>query len=382
MLPDLNSDKLKEECGVFGIFDHIDASALTALGLHSLQHRGQESCGIVSYDGKNFFSERRLGLVGDNFTKETTIQKLPGNFAIGHNRYSTTSDTETIVQLIARSKRLKTIDKIIDSLFQIQGGYALVMLTNKKLIGVRDPYGIRPLVLGKLKKSYVLASETCALDIIGATFVREIENGEIVVITNDGVESIKPFPKMKARPCIFEYIYFARPDSLMSGKSVYEFRKNFGDQQIRQLGVKLKHNANSSLVKNKRIILIDDSIVRGNTSKKIVQMMYDAGAKEVHMRISCPPIMYPDYYGIDTPDKDQLLAHNMSLDEMTKFIGVKTLSFLSIDGIYKAMGYQKRNNLSPEFTDHYFTGDYPIPPLDQSNRSVKDNQLSLLSNIR
>ena len=483
MLPDLNSDKLKEECGVFGIFDHIDASALTALGLHSLQHRGQESCGIVSYDGKNFFSERRLGLVGDNFTKETTIQKLPGNFAIGHNRYSTTgapvlrniqpffadlytggisiahngnltnsimlrekmikdgaifqttSDTETIVQLIARSKRLKTIDKIIDSLFQIQGGYALVMLTNKKLIGVRDPYGIRPLVLGKLKKSYVLASETCALDIIGATFVREIENGEIVVITNDGVESIKPFPKMKARPCIFEYIYFARPDSLMSGKSVYEFRKNFGEQlakeshvdadivsavpdsgvpaaigystqskipfelglirnhyigrtfieptqQIRQLGVKLKHNANSSLVKNKRIILIDDTIVRGNTSKKIVQMMYDAGAKEVHMRISCPPIMYPDYYGIDTPDKDQLLAHNMSLDEMTKFIGVKTLSFLSIDGIYKAMGYQKRNNLSPEFTDHYFTGDYPIPPLDQSNRSVKDNQLSLLSNIR
>jgi amidophosphoribosyltransferase len=309
------------------------------------------------------------------------------------------------------------------------------MLTNKKLIGVRDPYGIRPLVLGKLEKSYVLASETCALDIIGATFVREIENGEIVVITSTGVESIKPFPKIKARPCIFEYIYFARPDSIMSGKSVYEFRKNFGEQlakesyiesdlvsavpdsgipaaigysvqskipfelglirnhyvgrtfieptqQIRQLGVKLKHNPNKSLIKNKKIILIDDSIVRGTTSKKIVQMMYEAGAKEVHMRISCPPILYPDYYGIDTPDKDQLLASNMSLEEMTKYIGVKTLGFLSIDGIYIAMGYSKRNNLAPEFTDHYFTGDYPVVPLDQTIRDRKDNQLSLLSNIR
>jgi amidophosphoribosyltransferase len=317
----------------------------------------------------------------------------------------------------------------------IQGGYALVMLTNKKLIGLRDPYGIRPLVLGKLDKSYVLASETCALDIIGATFVREIENGEIVVITSTGVESIKPFPKIKARPCIFEYIYFARPDSIMSGKSVYGFRKNFGvelakesyvdsdlvsavpdsgipaaigysvqskipfelglirnhyvgrtfiepTQQIRQLGVKLKHNPNKSLIKNKKIILIDDSIVRGTTSKKIVQMMYEAGAKEVHMRISCPPILYPDYYGIDTPDKDQLLASNMSLEEMTKYIGVKTLGFLSIDGIYKAMGYSKRNNLTPEFTDHYFTGDYPVVPLDQTIRDRKDNQLSLLSNIR
>ena len=480
---DIARDKLKEECGVFGVFNHIDASALTALGLHALQHRGQESCGIVSYDGKNYYSERRLGLVGDNFTKENTLQKLPGNFAIGHNRYSTTgapvfrniqpffadlytggisiahngnltnsitlrekmikdgaifqttSDTETIVQLIARSKRSKTIDKVIDSLFQIQGGYALVILTNKKLIGVRDPYGIRPLVLGKLKNSYILASETCALDIIGATYIRDIENGEIVVITDSGIESIKPFSKIKARPCIFEYIYFARPDSIMSNKSVYEFRKNFGEQlakeshveadlvspvpdsgipaaigysreskipfelglirnhyvgrtfieptqQIRQLGVKLKHNPNISIIKNKKIILVDDSIVRGTTSKKIVQMMYDAGAKEVHMRVSSPPIVYPDFYGIDTPDKDQLLASNMNLDEMTKFIGVKTLKFLSIDGIYRAMGYKNRNNLSPEFTDHYFTGDYPIVPLDQTNRNMKDNQLSLLSNIR
>jgi len=479
----LKEDKLKEECGVFGIYDQKDASALTALGLHALQHRGQEACGIVSFDGKNFFLEKKLGLVGDNFTKEQTINKLPGNFAIGHNRYSTTgapilrnvqpffadlytggitvahngnltnsiylrekmikdgaifqttSDTETIVQLIARSKRIKTIDKVIDSLFQIQGGYALVMLTNKKLIAVRDPYGIRPLVLGKLDKSFVVASETCAFDIIGAKYVRDIENGEIVVITNNGLESIKPFPKIRARPCIFEYIYFARPDSLMSGKSVYEFRKKFGielakesnvdadlvspvpdsgvpaaigfasqskfpfelglirnhyvgrtfiepTQNIRQLGVKLKHNATTSLIKNKKLILIDDSIVRGTTSKKIVQMLYDAGAKEVHLRVSSPPIKFPDFYGIDTPSKDQLLAANMSVPEMTKFIGVKTLQFLSVDGIYKAMGYKKRNNLSPEFTDHYFTGEYPVIPIDDTNRNMKDNQLSLLSNIR
>jgi len=479
----LKEDKLKEECGVFGIYDHKDASALTALGLHALQHRGQEACGIVSFDGKNFFLEKKLGLVGDNFTKEQTINKLPGNFAIGHNRYSTTgapilrnvqpffadlytggvtvahngnltnsiylrekmikdgaifqttSDTETIVQLIARSKRIKTIDKVIDSLFQIQGGYALVMLTNKKLIAIRDPYGIRPLVLGKLDKSYVVASETCAFDIIGAKYIRDIENGEIVVITNNGLESIKPFPKIRARPCIFEYIYFARPDSLMSGKSVYEFRKKFGielakesdvdadlvspvpdsgvpaaigfasqskfsfelglirnhyigrtfiepTQHIRQLGVKLKHNPTTSLIKNKKLILIDDSIVRGTTSKKIVQMLYDAGAKEVHMRVSSPPIKFPDFYGIDTPSKDQLLAANMSLQDMTKFIGVKTLQFLSVDGIYRAMGYKKRNNLSPEFTDHYFTGEYPVIPIDDTNRNMKDNQLSLLSNIR
>jgi len=479
----LKEDKLKEECGLFGIYDHKDASALTALGLHALQHRGQEACGIVSFDGKNFFLEKKLGLVGDNFTKEQTINKLPGNFAIGHNRYSTTgapilrnvqpffadlytggvtvahngnltnsiylrekmikdgaifqttSDTETIVQLIARSKRIKTIDKVIDSLFQIQGGYALVMLTNKKLIAIRDPYGIRPLVLGKLDKSYVVASETCAFDIIGAKYIRDIENGEIVVITNNGLESIKPFPKIRARPCIFEYIYFARPDSLMSGKSVYEFRKKFGielakesdvdadlvspvpdsgvpaaigfasqskfsfelglirnhyigrtfiepTQHIRQLGVKLKHNPTTSLIKNKKLILIDDSIVRGTTSKKIVQMLYDAGAKEVHMRVSSPPIKFPDFYGIDTPNKDQLLAANMSLQDMTKFIGVKTLQFLSVDGIYRAMGYKKRNNLSPEFTDHYFTGEYPVIPIDDTNRNMKDNQLSLLSNIR
>ena len=475
-------DRLHEECGVFGIFDHKDASTLTALGLHALQHRGQEACGINSFDGKHFYSIKRRGLVGDNFTNPDVLEQLPGYVAIGHNRYSTTglpiirniqpffadlhlggisiahngnitnaihirekmvkegavfqttSDTETIVQLIAKSKRVKIIDKIIDTIFQIQGGYALVMMTNKKLIGIRDPYGIRPLVLGKLNNSYIFASETCALDIIGADFVREVENGEIVVINKDGVESIKPFPKINPRPCIFEYIYFSRPDSVIAGKGVYEYRKSLGKylaiespieadivssvpdsgnpaaigyseqskiqfdmgiirnhyvgrtfieptQQIRQLGVKLKHNPNKSVIKNKKILLIDDSIVRGTTSKKIVSMLYDAGAKEVHMKISSPPIKYPDYYGIDTPVKEELLAANNTVDQMRKIIGVKTLSFLTIDGVYKALGCEKRDKLNPQFTDHCFTGDYPVEPIDSKNQKEKNNQLSLLSDF-
>ena len=475
-------DRLHEECGVFGIFDHKDASTLTALGLHALQHRGQEACGINSFDGKHFYSIKRRGLVGDNFTNPDVLEQLPGYVAIGHNRYSTTglpiirniqpffadlhlggisiahngnitnaihirekmvkegavfqttSDTETIVQLIAKSKRVKIIDKIIDTIFQIQGGYALVMMTNKKLIGIRDPYGIRPLVLGKLNNSYILASETCALDIIGADFVREVENGEIVVINKNGVESIKPFPKINPRPCIFEYIYFSRPDSIIAGKGVYEYRKSLGKylalespieadivssvpdsgnpaaigyseqskiqfdmgiirnhyvgrtfieptQQIRQLGVKLKHNPNKSVIKNKKILLIDDSIVRGTTSKKIVSMLYEAGAKEVHMKISSPPIKYPDYYGIDTPVKDELLAANNTVDQMRKIIGVKTLSFLTIDGVYKALGYEKRDKINPQFTDHCFTGDYPVEPIDSKNQKEKNNQLSLLSDF-
>jgi amidophosphoribosyltransferase len=475
-------DRLREECGVFGVYNHKDAASLTALGLHALQHRGQEACGINTFDGKNFHSVKRRGLVGDNFTSKKIIDQLPGNAAIGHNRYSTTglpivrniqpffadlhlggisiahngnltnaihirekmvkegaifqttSDTETVVQLIAKSRRTKIIDKIIDSIFQIQGGYAMVMLTNKKLIGIRDPYGIRPLVLGKLGDSYIFASETCALDIIGAEFVREVENGEIVIINKDGIESIKPFPTQKSRPCIFEYIYFSRPDSIVGDKSVYEYRKNLGKQlakefsteadlvsavpdsgnpaaigyseeskiqfdmgiirnhyvgrtfieptqQIRQLGVKLKHNPNRAIIKNKRIILVDDSIVRGTTSKKIVSMLYDVGAKEVHMKISSPPIKFPDYYGIDTPNVSELLAANNSIEEMRKIIGVKTLSFLSIDGVYKALGYEKRDNKNPQFTDHCFTGDYPVIPEDFKNQTEKSNQLSLLSNF-
>ena len=473
------SPKLKEECGVFGISNTKDASALTALGLHALQHRGQEGCGIVSFDGKSYYSEKRFGLVGDNFNKEKVLNNLKGNYAIGHNRYSTTgnntlrniqpffadtnaggigvahngnltnsismrnklvedgaifyttSDTETIVQLIAKSKRPKTIDKVVDAIFQIQGGYALVMLTQNSLIGVRDPYGIRPLVIGKLGNSYVLASETCALDIIGAKFLREVENGEIILIENDELTSIKPFPPKKVRPCVFEYIYFARPDSLINNKTAYEHRKNLGielakennidvdivvpvpdsgnaaalgfsqqlkinfeyglirnhyvgrtfiepSQKIRSLGVKLKLNANQSTIKNKKIVLIDDSLVRGTTSHKIVKMLYDAGAKEVHVRIACPEIKYPDFYGVDTPTKKELLAANKSNDEIRDYIGAKSLKFLSIDGLYRAVGFEKRNQTYPQLTDHYFTGDYPVKPVDELGDN-KITQLSLLS---
>ena len=472
-------DKLKEECGVFGISNHPDASALVALGLHALQHRGQEGCGIVSFDDKNFHSEKRQGLVGDNFTKGNAIKKLPGKFAIGHNRYSTTgetslrniqpffadlfggglsishngnltnaislrealvkdgaifrttSDTETIVQLIAKSKREKIVDKIIDALFQIKGAYSLVMLTSKKLIGVRDPFGIRPLVIGKLKDSYIFSSETCALDLVGAKFIREVENGEIVVIKNNKLTSIKPFPKQKARPCVFEYIYFARPDSIINGKCAYEYRKNLGKQlakesdinadlivpvpdsgvpaamgysqftnksfelglirnhyvgrtfiepaqNIRSLGVKLKLNPTKTMLKNKSIILIDDSLVRGTTCHKIVKMLYDAGAKEVHVRIACPEIIYPDFYGIDMPTKKELLAHNKNNKEMCSYINAKSLKFLSLQGLYRALGYSERNKTYPQLSDHYFTGDYPIQPSDTLDEG-EITQLSLLS---
>ena len=471
--------RLKEECGVFGISNAKDASALTALGLHALQHRGQEGCGRVTFDGEKYYSEKRFGLVGDNFNKEKVLNNLKGNYAIGHNRYSTTgnnilrniqpffadtnaggigvahngnltnsialrnklvedgaifyttSDTETIVQLIAKSKRPKTIDKGIDAIFQIQGGYALVMLTQNTLIGVRDPYGIRPLVIGKLGNSYVLASETCAFDIIGAKFVREVENGEIVLIENNELKSIKPFPAKKVRPCVFEYIYFSRPDSLIGGKTAYEHRKNIGrelakendtdadivvpvpdsgnaaamgfaqelkmnfehglirnhyvgrtfiepSQKIRSLGVKLKLNANQTTIKNKKIILIDDSLVRGTTSYKIVKMLYDAGAKEVHVKIACPEIRYPDFYGVDTPTKKELLAANKTNDEICEYIGAKSLRFLSIEGLYKAIGFEKRNETYPQLTDHYFTGEYPVKLVDELGDN-KITQLSLLS---
>ena len=471
--------KIKEECAVFGISNVNDASTLTALGLHALQHRGQEGCGIVSYDGKKYHSEKRFGLVGDNFNDEKVIKKLPGKYAIGHNRYSTTggtalrnvqpffadtnaggigvahngnltnaitlrnklveegaifyttSDTETIVQLIAKSKRVKTIDKIIDAIFQIQGGYALVMMTQNTLIGVRDPYGIRPLVIGKLKNSYVLASETCAFDIIGAKFVREVENGEIVYIENDELKSVKPFPPRKIRPCVFEYIYFSRPDSILDGKTAYEHRKSFGaqlakeddinadlvvpvpdsgnaaalgyaeekkmrfdlglirnhyvgrtfiepSQQIRSLGVKLKLNPNLSVIKNKKIILVDDSLVRGTTSSKIVKMLYDAGAKEVHVRIASPEIKFPDFYGVDTPTKKELMAANKSIDEICEFIKAKSLKFLTLNGLYIGMGFDKRNENYPQLTDHHFTGEYPVKIIDELGED-KVTQLSLLS---
>ena len=475
---DLDADRLKEECGVFGIFGHPEAAAITALGLHALQHRGQEAAGIVSFDGKRFHSERRMGLVGDNFSERAVIERLRGNAAIGHTRYSTTgetilrnvqplfaeldgggfavahngnitngitlrrqlirsgaiyqstSDTEVVLHLVARSTRPKFVDRFIDAIKELEGAYSFVGLTNKKLVGARDPLGIRPLVLGELDGCYILASETCALDIIGARFVRDVENGEVVIISETGIESIKPFGVLAARPCIFEYVYFARPDSVVHGKSVYAVRKAMGaqlasessvtadviipvpdsgvpaalgyaqasgipyelgiirnhyvgrtfiqpTQSIREFGVRMKHSANRAVVEGKRIVLIDDSIVRGTTSIKTVQMMRDAGAKEVHFRISSPPIKFPDFYGIDTPERNNLLAATHTLEEMREFIGCDSLAFLSIDGIYRAMGENGRSEDQPQFTDHCFTGDYPTGLTDQSGESPK--QLSLLA---
>ena len=457
---DLDGDTLREECGVFGIFGHPDASAVVALGLHALQHRGQEAAGIVSFDGEVFHSERRPGLVGDSFSDRGTIERLKGQAAIGHVRYSTTggtilrnvqplfaelaggglavahngnltnalsirrelvrdgaitqstSDTEVILHLAARSRKPRIIERFIDALQRIEGAYALVALTNKKLIGARDPQGIRPLVLGELDGRYILASETCALDIIGARVVRDIENGEIVVISDEGIESIRFAEKRPLRPCIFEYIYFARPDSVVNGKSVYAVRKNIGvelareagvdadivvpvpdsgvpaalgfaqetgvpfemgiirnhyvgrtfiqpTQSVRELGVRMKHSANRAAVEGKRIVLVDDSLVRGTTSVKIVRMMREAGAREVHFRIASPPITYPDFYGIDTPEREKLLAATHSLEGMREYIGADSLAFLSIPGLYRAMGEERRDDACPQYTDHCFTGDYP-----------------------
>lgn len=476
---DPNADRLREECGVFGVFGHADATALTALGLHALQHRGQEAAGIVSFDGARFHSERRLGLVGDAFSEAAVIEKLRGAQAIGHVRYSTTgetilrnvqplfaelhgggfalahngnltngltlrrnlvrdgaiyqstSDTEVLLHLVARSRRPRFIERFVEGIRQVEGAYAFVGMTNKKLIGARDPLGIRPLVLGELDGAPILTSETCALDIIGAKFVREIENGEVVVISEDGIESHKPFPPMAERPCIFEYIYFARPDSIVKGESIYERRKRMGavlaqespagadvivpvpdsgvpaalgyaqasgipfelgiirnhyvgrtfiepTQKVRELGVRLKHSANRSVVEGKRIVLVDDSIVRGTTSLKIVKMMREAGAREVHFRISSPPITHPDYYGIDTPDREKLLAATHSLEEMRQFVGADSLAFLSVDGLYRAMGHAGRDHARPQFTDHCFTGDYPTSLTDVIGESAKQ-QLSLLA---
>jgi len=477
---DLDADRLREECGVFGIFGHPDAAAITALGLHALQHRGQEAAGIVTFDGKRFHSERRLGLVGDAFSRRDVIDRLPGNAAIGHVRYSTTgetilrnvqplfaelnaggfavghngnltngltlrrqlvrdgammqstTDTEVILHLVARSHRNRFVDRLIEGLRMLEGSYSFVGLTNKKLIGARDPLGIRPLVLGKLDGCPILASETCALDIIGAQYVRDVENGEVLIFDEDGAHTHKPFPPVPPRPCIFEYIYFARPDSILGGRSIYDVRKASGaelareapasadvvvpvpdsgvpaavgyaqqsrlpyelgiirnhyvgrtfiepTQHIRQLGVRLKHNANRSVVAGKRIVLIDDSIVRGTTSVKIVQMMRDAGATEVHMRVASPPITHPDYYGIDTPERDKLLAATHDLEGMRKFIGADSLAFLSVDGIYRAMGEKGRDPARPQFTDHCFTGEYPTPLTYQTAKDTTPRQLSLLA---
>lgn len=460
---DDHDDHLHEECGVFGVYGSDDASVLTALGLHALQHRGQEASGIVTFDGKDFHAHRALGHVGDNFDANSAhMASLVGHVAIGHNRYSTSgnsnalleiqpfsselafggfalahngnltnaarlraslvetgslfqssSDTEIIVHLVARSHQDSVTDRLVDALKQIEGAYSLVCVANDMMIGVRDPYGVRPLVLGKRDDTYVLASETCALDIVGATYVRDLDPGEMVVVDRTGIQSLQPFNKVSPRFCVFEYIYFARPDSVLESRGVYHARKSIGrelaaesavdadivipvpdsgvpaalgyaeasglpfelgivrnhyvgrtfiqpTQQGRTDSVKLKHNANPAAVAGKRIILVDDSIVRGTTSRKIVTMMRAAGAAEVHMLIASPPTMSPCFYGVDTPDKDQLIAAKMSVDDIATEIGVDSLAFISVDGLYRALGEAQRDNDVPQFCDACFTGEYPI----------------------
>jgi amidophosphoribosyltransferase len=478
-----DADKLHEECGIFGIFGAADAAAHTALGLHALQHRGQEAAGIVSFNGDRFHSQRALGHVGTAFSSEKVIADLRGESAIGHVRYSTsgetvmrniqplyadlvfggiavahngnltnalamrqqlvrsgcifqsTTDTEVIIHLIATSRQQSVLDRLVDALNQVEGAYALVVLTATALIGVRDPHGVRPLVLGERNGQMILASESCALDIIGAKFVRDIEPGEIVTITAQGVQSVKPFRRVAPRFCVFEYIYFSRPDSTVEGHSVYQARKRIGVElarespvaadvvvpvpdsgvpgaigyaaeagipfefgiirhhyvgrtfieptdSIRHLGVRLKHNTTSGAIKDKRVVLVDDSIVRGTTSSKIVEMVRQAGASEVHMRIASPPTTHSCFYGVDTPERSKLLAATHDLEEMRRFIKADSLAFVSIDGLYRAMNLPSRDARKPQYCDACFTGDYPIALTDAAegghNRSA---QLSLLAEL-
>jgi amidophosphoribosyltransferase len=472
------ADKLREECGVFGIHGNDEAAAHTVLGLHALQHRGQEAAGVVTFDGRLFHSHRALGLVGDHFSNETVIDALPGHAAIGHVRYSTagapllrnvqplfadfafgglalghngnltnaltlrrqlveqgclfqsTSDTEVIIHLIARSRQPTVIERLIDALREVQGAYALIALSADAIYGVRDPLGIRPLVIGDLDGAPILASESCALDIMGASFVRDVEAGEVVIATRGGIESIRPFGTPARRFCIFEYVYFARPDSVVDGQSVYETRKRIGAElareaaapadivipvpdsgvpaaigyaraaglpfelglirnhyvgrtfiepsdRIRHLGVRLKHNANRSTVAGKRVVLVDDSIVRGTTSTKIVAMVRNAGATEVHMRVASPPTIHSCFYGVDTPERSKLLAAQNNLEAMARIIGVDSLGFLSLDGLYRAVGGQRRDAVQPQYCDACFSGDYPTL-LEDFGLGGSADQLSLM----
>ncbi len=474
----LDGDHFKEECAVFGIYGHTEAAALAALGLHALQHRGQEAAGIVTHDGTQFHAHRGIGLVGDIFADQTVIARLKGSNAIGHTRYSTTgepmlrnvqplfaeletgglgiahngnltnahsvrkelvhdgcifqstSDTEIIVHLMATNHGT-VVERLIVALRQIEGAYSLAIMAEDCMIGVRDPNGVRPLVLGQLDDSYILASESVAFDIIGAEFVRDVEPGELIVINADGVHSHRPFPPAQSRFCIFEHIYFSKPDSVVDGTSVYEARKRIGvelarevpveadivvpvpdsgvpsaigfaaeaslpyelgiirnhyvgrtfiepSDEIRHFGVKLKHNANRAVIQGKRVILVDDSIVRGTTSKKIVEMVRSAGAKEVHMRISSPPTTHSCFYGVDTPERDQLLAAKNDVESMRKLIGADSLAFISIDGLYRAMGLPGRDPEAPHYCDACFSGDYPIRLTDQIGGNGS-RQLSLLA---
>ena len=472
-------DHLHEECGVIGVYGADGAAALCALGLHALQHRGQEAAGITTFDGRDFHTHRAMGHVAGNFDSDEVIRQLRGNIAIGHNRYATTgetalrnvqplyaelasggfavahngnisnamklrrelvrrgsifqstSDTEVIIHLVATSTYRTLLDKFIDALKQVEGAYSLLCLTGEGMIACRDPLGVRPLVLGRLGDSYILASETVALDVVGATFLRAVEPGELIVITARGLRSLRPFGVTRPRPCIFEHVYFSRPDSMVDGSSVYQVRKKIGVQlaiespvdadmvvpvpdsgtpaaigyaqqsgipfelgiirshyvgrtfiqpgdQIRNLGVKLKHNANRAMIDGRKLVLIDDSIVRGTTSLKIVQMLRDAGAVEVHMRIASPPTRHSCYYGVDTPARSKLLAANMDVERMREYIKVDSLAFVSTDGLYRALGEEMRLDDAPQYCDACFTGDYPTRLTDQEDLEVPD-QLSMLS---
>lgn len=467
-----DDDKLREECGIFGVTGVADAANFVALGLHALQHRGQEAGGIVTHDpNQGFNSARRFGLVRDNFTNQRVMDTLPGSLGIGHVRYSTagskgntqirdvqpffgefsmggaaiahngnitnadalrreliergsifqsSSDSECIIHLMARSLQKTVPERMKDALRRVEGAFSVVAMTRTKLIGVRDPLGVRPLVLGRIgNEGWALASETCALDIIGADFVREVEPGEMVVVERDEVTSHRPFEQRKSRFCIFEHVYFSRPDSSLGGRSVYETRSAIGaelakespvdadlvcpvpdsgtpaaigyslesgipyamgiirnqymgrtfiepTEQIRNMGVRLKLNVNRALIKNKRVILVDDSVVRGTTSRKIKEMILDAGAKEVHFRIASPPTSWPCFYGVDTPQREKLMAATMSEEEMRNHLGVDSLKFISLDGLYRAVGEAKgRDPKVPAYCDACFSGEYPVAPSDQ-----------------
>jgi amidophosphoribosyltransferase len=479
----VDGDKLREECGIFGVSGAADGARLVALGLHALQHRGQEAAGITSFDGVDFHTHRAMGHVAGNFDREDVMVPLRGSVACGHVRYSTTgetalrnvqplyadlasggfaiahngnisnamrlrrdlvrngsifqstSDTETIIHLVAMSKYRTFLDKFIDALKQVEGAYSLIVMTPEGMIACRDPLGIRPLVMGKVGAgddgAVIFASETVALDVVGARFIREIEPGELVIVKGGEVSSHRPFAPVSARPCIFEHVYFSRPDSISGGRSIYTVRKEIGAQlaiespvdadlvipvpdsgtpaaigyaqqsgipfelgiirshyvgrtfiqptnEVRHLGVKLKHNANRALIEGKRVILIDDSIVRGTTSLKIVQMMRDAGAAEVHMRIASPPTRHSCYYGVDTPERAKLLAHSKNVAEMNAYIHADSLAFVSIDGLYKALGEPCRADIRPSHCDACFTGDYPTTLTDQDEVASVD-QFALLA---
>ncbi|MDB5670228.1 MAG: amidophosphoribosyltransferase [Alphaproteobacteria bacterium] len=472
-------DKLREECGVFGIWDAETASAVAALGLHALQHRGQEAAGITSYDGRTFHSHRAMGHVAGNFDKDDIIRRLAGTAAVGHVRYSTTgetalrnvqplfaelasggfavahngnisnatklrrelnrrgsifqstSDTEVIIHLVATSTYRTLLDRFIDALKHVEGAYSLICLTAEGMIACRDPLGIRPLVMGKLGDSYIFASETVALDVVGATYIRSVEPGELIIVSERGLRSHRPFASVRPRPCIFEHVYFSRPDSIVDGSSVYSVRKRIGAElaienpvdadfvvpvpdsgvpaaigyaqqsgipfelgiirshyvgrtfiqpgdSVRHLGVKLKHNANSALIRDKKLVLIDDSIVRGTTSLKIVQMLRDSGAREIHMRIASPPTRHSCFYGVDTPERAKLLAAQMNVAEMADYINADSLAFVSIDGLYRAVGEDMRDEGEPQYCDACFTGSYPTRLTDQEDLEPAD-QLALLA---